>query len=551
MWGSRAGAGAAVGDGGGASSPPPAAAAPARGASVLRLWSLRSAASRRSADSASSASEPASPAWSSPPREQPERAAQLEGALRALECSSAEASELCAEQGARLRTLGLELEQAQRRCASLEAALCRDRDELLLGLARGLGAAAALALALALALHRRGLDAVAQCGALACGALLALAAESARRRRALPLVPIGLEVASKPRPAANASAAPSAAAGSLVKPVPSAGASEASDRSSATSTRRGATGTSTSTRSISRSDSRPGSSAAAAAALDKSQETAFSEEYKLNSEHYVNFFEGLYSKVEELAQFQEMNEEQRAAFYKLRKEAAEHLPQSKEVDWSKHHILPDDATVLRFLQADKYSVPLALKRLADTVVWMQRMQLNTMVRDTPARLAQYRKCRSRVFLGFDLAGRPVHAERIGEFISGLPRAASLEVSHDDFLACYTCASGAVLTWRCWHSLANSLARSLARSFNNHHRRDGATHHAIPRVRPSGLRALEADLHRGLPRLARPPGAALRQASRLVRPRSRNPFSGNGRSESRPRPPCSSAAGDACLGAKHH
>jgi hypothetical protein len=442
----RAGDGAVAGAGGGAGSPPPAAAS--RGASVLRLWSLRSAASRRSVDSPSSASEPASPVWSSPPREQPELAARLEGALRALERSSAEASELCAEQGAHLRTLGLELEKVQRRGASLEAALCRDRDELLRGLARGLGAAAALALALALELHRRGLDAVVQCGALACGALLALAAESARRRRALPFVPLGLDrAASKPRPAASASAAPSAAAGSLIKPVPSAGASEASERSSATSTRRSDTSScasSSSSSSSSKSDSRPGSSAAAAAALEKSQETAFSDEYKLTTEHYLNFFEGLYSKVEELAQYQEMNEEQRAAFYKLRKEAAEQLPQSKEVDWSKHHILPDDATVLRFLQADKYSVPLALKRLADTVAWMQRMQLNTMVRDLPARLAQYRKCRSRVFLGFDLAGRPVHAERIGEFISGLPRAASLEVSHDDFLACYTYEMGQLI-----------------------------------------------------------------------------------------------------------
>jgi hypothetical protein len=433
---------ASVGAASGSAASPPLAAAPLRGVKVLRLWSLRSSASRRSADSSPSMSEPSSPARSSPQLEEPERVGELEGKVRALERSSAEASELCAEQGARLRELGLELEQVQHRGASLEAALCRERDELLQCLTRCLFAAATLALALALELRRRGLDVVAQCGALALGALLALAAEAARRRGALPLPALGPDRAAAFKPRTGASAD----AGSLVKPAPRESAGDASSRRSSD---RSSDTASTSTTSSGRSASRPGLDPVAVTTVattrpDKSEESAFTAEYKLITDHYLNFFEGLYSKVEELPQFQEMSEEQRAVFYKLRNDVADQLPQSIEVDWSKHHIMPDDATVLRFLQADKYSAPHALERLAKTVAWMQRMQLNAMVRDQPARLAQYRRCRSRIFLGFDLAGRPVHAERIGEWVSGLASKEARELTNEDWLSCYTYEMGQLI-----------------------------------------------------------------------------------------------------------
>jgi hypothetical protein len=88
--------------------------------------------------------------------------------------------------------------------------------------------------------------------------------------------------------------------------------------------------------------------------------------------------------------------------------------------------------------ADQFNVCFACKRLAETVVWMQRggVLLQRQLLFRPKHLETYHKCRKRHFLGLDRIKRPIYIERFGEFVSMLHSQEARSLTMEDWIACY-------------------------------------------------------------------------------------------------------------------
>jgi len=180
----------------------------------------------------------------------------------------------------------------------------------------------------------------------------------------------------------------------------------------------------------------------ASASSDKEQ--CVNREFGLTSDMWLNFYEGLDIKVEDFPYFRMMSNEQRVVYKEFRKDFRSRLAACKDIDRMKSYVIPDEITILRFLQADKYNTRLALKRLLDTVVWRQKLDLPGLVRHMPTMLDKYRSLRVRRCMGLDKEGRPVFCERIGEFMNILATPKSKGMGLNDFLLCYIYEMGEII-----------------------------------------------------------------------------------------------------------
>jgi hypothetical protein len=164
-------------------------------------------------------------------------------------------------------------------------------------------------------------------------------------------------------------------------------------------------------------------------------------EYGISSDAYLNFFDGLEYKFEETAPYLQMDSLELQTFKEFRKEVRVKLAAATNIDRHLHYTLPDDSTILKFLQADKHNTTAAMKRILDTVAWRQKIRLNDIVCSRPEGLEAYRKLRARCLMGYAHSGHPVFAERVGEYVMALNTPNARSLSQDDHLRCYVYEMG--------------------------------------------------------------------------------------------------------------
>jgi len=178
---------------------------------------------------------------------------------------------------------------------------------------------------------------------------------------------------------------------------------------------------------------------------DEEDEPYWNTEYNMSHRSWLNFFDGMDVKLEDCDHFKELTDEQKEIFRAFRKQFRESFAQNHEIDHHKPYPLPSDFSILRFLQADKYDTKLALKRLTDTLIWRQNVNLHELVSSPPPKLEQYRKLRVRKYMGKDKVGRPIFVERIGEFITILSTSSGKQLTAREYIACYMYEMGQFIT----------------------------------------------------------------------------------------------------------
>lgn len=130
----------------------------------------------------------------------------------------------------------------------------------------------------------------------------------------------------------------------------------------------------------------------------------------------LNYLAGTNVPFEPL--LEELSDLERQRFEELEREFPSRLSMCSGLDRGRYYQEPDRFTLLLFLQADKYQVEAAIKRLLNTMVWRQTSGFEDFVDnpDTDA-WALYRLLRPRVTVGYDLQGRPISIEPLGAFMS--------------------------------------------------------------------------------------------------------------------------------------
>ena len=133
---------------------------------------------------------------------------------------------------------------------------------------------------------------------------------------------------------------------------------------------------------------------------------------------HINFFEGLGFDIQIL--LDELTEPQRRGFAQMKAEFGHALSSHRDFEGGKMqeggtYEAPDDFTLLRFLQADKYDVDKALARMANCVLWRERRQLSSVLASPPPCLGRYTRARVLRAVGVDKEGRPLLMERLAGF----------------------------------------------------------------------------------------------------------------------------------------
>lgn len=113
--------------------------------------------------------------------------------------------------------------------------------------------------------------------------------------------------------------------------------------------------------------------------------------------------------------FEELTILQQQSFLKFKESFSVALEQCTLIDKSTRYDIPDDFNLLRFLQADKYKMKLAEKRLLKTIEFRQRSRCIDYPQMIPRDMHIYRKLRPRVTLGHDQLNRLVIYENVGAF----------------------------------------------------------------------------------------------------------------------------------------
>jgi len=144
---------------------------------------------------------------------------------------------------------------------------------------------------------------------------------------------------------------------------------------------------------------------------------------------YLNIFDGLDVTIDQCESYRLMTQRQLDIYNAFRAEFKARFVVDRD------GTTPDDFTILCFLQADKYDIKLAMKRLLGTIVWRKHIKLNDILQRPPASLAVFRQVRSCPFMGYDNYNRPIFVERMGEFIGALDTPIARSITHSNYLAC--------------------------------------------------------------------------------------------------------------------
>mmetsp|Transcript_9203 Transcript_9203/g.17387 ORF Transcript_9203/g.17387 Transcript_9203/m.17387 type:complete len:539 (-) Transcript_9203:33-1649(-) len=169
-----------------------------------------------------------------------------------------------------------------------------------------------------------------------------------------------------------------------------------------------------------------------------------SVEFGFSSDAWLNFFAGMNAELEKQPMYARLQPQQKQIFKDFRKDFRNKLGSSTRIDRMKTYTLPDDFSMLRYLQANDFDPNVATVRLLSTVVWRQTIDLDSVVASPPKQLEQYRKLRVRQVMGVDRFNRIVVAERLGEFISAINTPLGRTIAHDDILKCYIYDTGIVI-----------------------------------------------------------------------------------------------------------
>mmetsp|Transcript_1390 Transcript_1390/g.2193 ORF Transcript_1390/g.2193 Transcript_1390/m.2193 type:complete len:321 (-) Transcript_1390:224-1186(-) len=166
--------------------------------------------------------------------------------------------------------------------------------------------------------------------------------------------------------------------------------------------------------------------------------------YDLTESMFLNYFEGLDIAVEDLVYYKQMTDTQKGTYETFKARFAEEIKTYDGFDRSKPYTLPDDHTLLKFLQADKYNIDVAMKRMLGTIGWRQKWNISELVKNGPNGLKEYREIRVRRHMGFDKDGLPIFAERLGKFMNLLQSSKAKSISTDDLMRCYIYDMGGLI-----------------------------------------------------------------------------------------------------------
>ena len=165
-------------------------------------------------------------------------------------------------------------------------------------------------------------------------------------------------------------------------------------------------------------------------------------EFPVTSETYLNIYSGDHFKHVDLHKFShyiDMTKDQRQTF-----ESFVEQVKTQQTEWDLA-IVPDELTLLRFLQADKYNPKMALERLRKNQAWLRQVDIPGILQHPPtAKLAIYRKIRARAFMGATKTGMPVFVERLGDFFNGIPSPEGKSLSPQDYVECFLYEAGELL-----------------------------------------------------------------------------------------------------------
>ena len=99
--------------------------------------------------------------------------------------------------------------------------------------------------------------------------------------------------------------------------------------------------------------------------------------------------------------------------------------------------VPDDFTMLRFLQADDYRIDAAIARLLSTMKWRLKTGLDEYISNPNQKLIRrYRQLRVRRVVGIDKNGCALVMERVGEFLDS-DEAFRGGLTIEQWLLCYS------------------------------------------------------------------------------------------------------------------
>jgi len=127
-----------------------------------------------------------------------------------------------------------------------------------------------------------------------------------------------------------------------------------------------------------------------------------------------------------------MTDEQRQTFETFKKDV---LAAEQQQKWTA--IVPDEFTILRFLQADKYDTSKAMARLEANQIWLQEINIpKLLTTNPPQHLQQYRKLRARAFMGRSHDGMPIFVERLGDFFNAIPSKEGNLLTRQDWMDCF-------------------------------------------------------------------------------------------------------------------
>jgi len=148
-------------------------------------------------------------------------------------------------------------------------------------------------------------------------------------------------------------------------------------------------------------------------------------ELEMTSTTWINFFEGIDSLdfySSDCAKV--LSKEEMILFTGMHKEMS--TAKNDQIPW----VEPNEFTTLKFLQADNFDVKVASARYRKTVSWYFKFDVPSLVLHPPSALHLYRELRVRRFMGMDKFNRPIHVERLGEYLSLVGSGHSKSISRE-------------------------------------------------------------------------------------------------------------------------
>lgn len=165
-------------------------------------------------------------------------------------------------------------------------------------------------------------------------------------------------------------------------------------------------------------------------------------EFPVTSDTYLNIYSGdqfQHVDLHKFSHYTDMTDDQRQTY-----ESFVEQVQNAQTEWDLA-IVPDQLTILRFLQADKYNTQLALDRLQKNQAWLHQVNIPNILKNPPtAKLATYRKIRARAYMGPNQTGMPFFVERLGDFFNGIPSPEGKSLSPQDYVECFLYEAGELL-----------------------------------------------------------------------------------------------------------